>query len=165
MVFFSPESEVNEMSENGIVLVCVTAQQSSRLLIECGKKLAEEKNAELRIFSVLPQRQSFSPDLDALVRLQEIADDAHAQMKVCFSDSPVDCVSQELLTKNVRMLVTGFPGKNSTKFITQLHANSPLTPMCMVDNDGTAYSIERVPRSAQEDYAAQSSHAYIHTAE
>lgn len=153
------------MSENGIVLVCVTAQQSSRLLIECGKKLAEEKNAELRIFSVLPQRQSFAPDLDVLVRLQEIADDASAQMKVCFSDSPVDCVSQELHRNDVRMLVTGFPGKNSTKFITQIHAQSPLTPLCMVDSDGTAYSIERAPRGVQNDYAAKSSHAYIHSAE
>lgn len=137
------------MPDNTVVLVCVTAQQSSRRLIERGVQIAAQENAELRIFSILPQRQSFAPDLDALVRLQEIADSANAQMKVCFSDAPVDCVLQELRKGNVCMLVTGFPGKNSTKFITQIHKSAPLTPICMVDIDGTAYSLERIPRHVQ----------------
>lgn len=141
------------MPDNTVVLVCVTAQQSSRRLIECGMRLAEQKNAELRIFSVLPQKQSFAPDLDALVRLQEIADNANAQMKVCFSDAPVDCVLRELRKGNICMLVTGFPGKRSTQFITQIHESAPLTPICMVDNDGTAYSLERVPRHMQSAIA------------
>ena len=131
------------MTKNGSVLVCVTAQRTCRKLIECGFRLAEEKGAALRILSVFPQNRCTMPDIDALEMLNSAALEFGAEMTVCFSDDLMQCV-REAISPDTRLLVTGFPGKNSTEFIEKLRS-IPTLPLCMVDSDGTAYSIERKP--------------------
>lgn len=129
------------MSENGVILVCVTPQQSGAHLISCGRRLADEYACTLRIVSVLPQKQSFSPDLSVLESLNEAARSSGAEMTVCFSDSPADKVCEIVRESDVRMLLAGFPGKNSAHFLQTLHETLPDLPLWFIDSDGTAYSI------------------------
>lgn len=129
------------MSAKHTVVVCVTAQESCGRLVEFGRKLAKQEHAALRIVSVLPRRQSVSPDLPALERLNAAATASGAQMRVCFSDNPVEKIREIALEESARMLILGFPGKDSSGFVHDLHAALPRMPLCMVDLDGTAYSI------------------------
>ncbi len=135
------------MAQEGILLVCVTAQESCSRLVEYGAALAKSENAALRIVSVLPRRQSMQPDLLALERLNAAAIESGAQMRVYFSDEPIERIREIAVAKDVRMLIVGFPGKNSSGFVHALHEAMPRMPLCMVDTDGTAYSI--APRSQQ----------------
>ena len=134
------------MSKNGVILVCVTPQRSCRKLIECGKRFAEQQQCTLRILSVLPQGQSFAPDLSALEALNACAGEFGAEMTVLFSDSPAERVFQAVRETPSCTVVTGFPGKNSTQFVLQLHEKLPQTPLWMVDQDGTAYTVGRAPK-------------------
>ena len=42
------------MNSERLVLVCVTAQKSSKGLVKAGKTIAESSNASLEVVSVLP---------------------------------------------------------------------------------------------------------------
>ena len=117
------------MSKNGVVLVCVTPQQSGKHLISCGRRLADERGCTLRILSVLPQRQSFAPDLSVLESLNDAARESGAEMTVCFSDSPADKVREILRETDAQMLIAGFPGKHSTHFLQSLHEKAPDVPL------------------------------------
>lgn len=129
------------MSENGVVLVCVTPQQSGKHLISCGRRMADERGCTLRILSVLPQKQSFAPDLSVLEFLNDAARESGAEMTVCFSDSPADKVCEIVRETDVNMLLAGFPGKHSTHFLQSLHEKLPDVRLWLVDADGSAYSI------------------------
>ena len=131
------------MSKNGVVLVCVTPQQSGKHLISCGRRLADERGCTLRILSVLPQRQSFAPDLSVLESLNDAARESGAEMTVCFSDSPADKVREILRETDAQMLIAGFPGKHSTHFLQSLHEKAPDVPLWLVDSDGAAYTFSR----------------------
>ena len=135
------ESEVYAMSAKRTLLVCVTAQESCDRLVQYGRRIARQEHATLRIVSVLPRRQSVCPDLQALERLNAVAIASGAQMRVCFSDDSVEKIREIALEESAQMLVVGFPGKDSSGFVHDLHAALPRTPLCMVDLDGTAYSI------------------------
>ena len=135
------------MSKNGVVLVCVTPQHSCRHLIECGQRFAQQQNAALHILSVLPQRQSFAPDWSVLESLNEYAGEFGAEMTVTFSDCPSDSVLKTVSETGVCTLLTGFPGKNSTHFVFDLHGKIPQIPLWMVDSDGTAYTIGHAAQS------------------
>jgi K+-sensing histidine kinase KdpD len=129
------------MAKKDVLLVCVTAQESCGRLVEYGSRLARQENAVLRIVSILPRRQGLQPDLNALERLNAAAIASGAQMRVCFSDDPAEKIREIASEFPVRMLITGFPGKNSSGFIRRLHAVLPRIPLCMVDTDGAAYSV------------------------
>ena len=128
------------MQKNGVVLVCVTPQQSGRHLSACGHRLAQERGCALRILSVLPLRQGFSPDLSVLEMLNGAAHESGAEMTVCFSDSPADKVFEIVRESDVEMLLAGFPGKHSTHFLQSLHEKMPALQLWLVDADGTAYT-------------------------
>ena len=131
------------MTKNGVVLVCVTPQQSGRHLIACGRRFADERGCTLRIMSVLPQRQSFAPDLSVLEALNDAARESGAEMTVCFSDSPADKVREIVRETDAQMLIAGFSGKHSTHFLQSLHKQAPDVPIWLVDSDGSAYTIGR----------------------
>lgn len=128
------------MHKNSVVLVCVTPQQSSKHLIDCGLRLAQERGSSLRILSVLPQRQAFAPDLSVLEMLNSAAHEAGAEMTVCFSDSPAEKVCEIVRESDIEMLLAGFPGKHSTHFLQSLHEKLPALQLWLVDSDGTAYT-------------------------
>lgn len=139
------------MTKNGVVLVCVTPQQSGRRLIEYGRRLADERGCTLRILSVLPQKQSFAPDLSVLESLNESAHEFGAEMTVCFSDSPADKVREIVRETGAQMLLAGFPGRHSSNFLQALHAKQPDLPLWLIDAGGTAYTI--APAFANEQTA------------
>ena len=134
------------MEKNSVVLVCVTPQQSGRHLIACGRRFADDRGCTLRILSVLPQRQSFSPDLSVLESLNDAARESGAEMTVCFSDSPADKVVEIIREANAQLLIAGFPGKHSTHFLQSLHEKVPDVPLWLVDSDGAAYTIGHAVR-------------------
>ena len=140
------------MQKNRVVLVCVTPQQSGRHLIACGQRLAQERGCALRILSVLPLRQGFSPDLSVLEMLNGAAHESGAEMTVCFSDSPADKVCEIVRESDVEMLLAGFPGKHSTHFLQALHEKAPALQLWLVDGDGTAYTFGRAvhPHAASD---------------
>ena len=140
------------MQNNSIVLVCVTPQQSGKHLITYGQRLAQERGCVLRILSVLPLRQGFSPDLSVLEMLNDAARESGAEMTVCFSDSPADKVCEIVRDGSVEMLLAGFPGKHSSHFLQSLHEKMPILPLWLVDADGTAYTFSHVSApQAQSD--------------
>ncbi len=134
------------MSENGVIIVCVTPQQSGKHLIACGRRLADAHGCALRIVSVLPQKQSFAPDLSVLESLNEAARESGAEMTVCFSDSPADKVCEIVRGTDLKMLLAGFPGKNSTNFLQSLHEKQADLPLWLIDGDGTGYTIGNAAR-------------------
>jgi len=129
------------MQKNGVVLVCVTPQVSCKKLIDAGAAIAAENNALVRIISVFPKRQCLCPDLDALETLNRAACDINAEMTVCFSDSPVERVSEYSREHRTVMIVSGFPKGDDNSFIMDLYALTPGMPLSMVDDDGTAYAV------------------------
>ena len=129
------------MTKNGVVLVCVTPQQSGKHLIACGRQFADERGCTLRILTVLPQKQGFAPDLSVLESLNDAARESGAEMTVCFSDAPADKVCEIIRETNVEMLLAGFPGKRSTCFLQSLHEKAPGVRLWLVDSDGAAYTI------------------------
>ena len=135
------------MANKHMILVCVTPQHTCRHLIRCGLRLAEEQDAEMRIVSVLPLRQSVAPDLAALDSLNDLARESGAEMTVAFSDDPSGSVSRMALECGASALLTGFPGKDSTHFVLSLHERIPHIPLWMADSDGTAYMIGHAPKT------------------
>lgn len=132
---------------NQCILVCVTPQHSCRHLIACGQRLAEEQGVDLRIISVLPLRQSVAPDLTALESLNDYAREFGADMTVTFSDNAAASVCAMAQSCGACALLTGFPGKNSTHFLLDLHEQNPQIPLWMADSDGTAYMIGHTSHS------------------
>ena len=128
------------MQKNGVILVCVTPQKSSKYLVEYGRRMADEYGCTLRILSVLPQKQCFAPDLSVLEALNDAARESGAEMTVCFSDSPADKVREIVQQTEPQMMLAGFPGKHSSQFLQALYEKLPAVPLWLVDCDGTAYS-------------------------
>jgi len=129
------------MNKKNVVLVCVTPQLSCKRLIEAGAAIAKSEGASVRILSVFPKRQCYNPDRNALEFLNRSAADTNAAMTVCFSDEPVKIALQYAGEQGVKRVVTGFPRENSSSFINDFHRLMPEMPLCMVDDDCTAYEI------------------------
>ncbi|NLO46310.1 MAG: hypothetical protein GX107_07455 [Clostridiales bacterium] len=129
------------MNKKNVVLVCVTPQLSCERLIYAGNLIAKREGASVRILSVFPKRQCYNPDKKALDFLNRVAADINAAMTVCFSDEPVKSVLQYAAEQGVIKVVTGFPRSEGSSFITDFHNQMPGMPLCMVDDDSTAYQI------------------------
>ncbi|MCR4615238.1 MAG: hypothetical protein K5756_03735 [Clostridiales bacterium] len=141
------------MSANRCILACVTPQLSCSKLIEVGKVLAKQHNANLEILCVFPQKACLNPDLEALCELQKVATDANAQMTIFFNDSPVFVISGYAVKKNTLTMLTGFPKEKSSRFVESFHSILPDIPISMVDDDGKVYRI--VPAEDVELVATQ----------
>ncbi len=141
------------MSTKRHVLVCVTAQQSCKQLIEAGRLIADEEDTTLGIISVYPSKQCFHPDIETLTSLNECSLRFGAEMTVYFSDNPIEKIAETVSKKEECILVTGFPGKNGTNFIESIHRRIPNAPICMVDGDGTIYRIDRKVKDGHTSYS------------
>lgn len=130
------------MKRVSTVLVCVTAQQSSELLVKAGKAIAERSNSDLEVISVLPVVSSDRIDCQALDRIYTTAKKQGGEMIVYFSDDPILTVSAYAAKKKPITLVTGFPAEESNDFVSTIHMLLPKIPISMVDKEGTVYNIE-----------------------
>ncbi len=130
------------MNNRRTVLVCVTAQQSSEVLVKAGKALSDRHGAELEVVSVLPLSKGDSPVIPGIIEnLYQAAKKEGGEMAVYFSDDPIITVCAHIAKRKPLTLVTGFPGENSNDFIGSIHLLLPDLPISMIDKDGTAYNI------------------------
>ena len=71
------------MNSESIVLVCVTAQQSSENLVKAGKEIAEKSSSALEVVSVLPlSRKNERSDHEIIERLYQLAKSYGSRSKV-----------------------------------------------------------------------------------
>ena len=130
------------MTKTKTVLVCITPQESSKQLVKSGKAIAEKHNAELEVISVLPFEQGeYKIEPQILENLWQTSRSNGGEMAVYFSDDPILTVSAHIAKRKPVTLVTGFPGENSTGFISAIHLLLPDVPVSMVGTDGTVYNI------------------------
>lgn len=130
------------MKNNSTVLVCVTAQSSSKGLVEAAKALAEKNSAALEVVSVLPIADGErSIDCDSLEKIYAAAKKSGGSMAVYFSEDPVLTVSAHIAKRKPLTVVTGFPGEGSIGFVSGIHLLFPCLPITMVDKDGKIYNM------------------------
>ncbi|HZJ78079.1 MAG TPA: hypothetical protein VFD52_04715 [Clostridia bacterium] len=141
------------MSKSNSVLVFVTPQLKCSKLIEAGKAIALESNAQLEILSIFPTKSCFEPNTQALEKLYDFAKTYDAQMTVYFSDDAVYTAAGHSAKLKPLIVVTGFPGENSSKFVHSFHSLLPKIPVSMVDAQGKIYRI--LPSSINAEKAAK----------
>ncbi len=130
------------MKQDRIVLVCVTAQESSENLVKAGKLLSDRYGAALEVVSVLPISKNENPaQPEILEKLYQTAKSEGGDMAVYFSDDPIITVSAHIAKRKPLTLVVGFPGEKSNNFISTIHLLLPDIPISMIAKDGTAYNI------------------------
>lgn len=121
------------------VLVCATAQESSKALIKSGKIIADEHHAKLEVISVLPTDDMTNSNI--IEKLYEMTLELGADMKVYFNDEPILTIAAHISKYKPELLVAGFPGENSNDFVTSIHLLVPELPISMVGNDETVYNM------------------------
>ena len=130
------------MNSERLVLVCVTAQKSSKGLVKAGKTIAESSNASLEVVSVLPtSNEDNRIDTDVIEKLYQLSKNCGGDMAVYFNDNPILTVTAHIAKRKPLTIVTGFPGENSNDFIDLIRAVFPDTPISMVCTDGTIYNM------------------------
>ena len=130
------------MPKDKTVLVCVTAQESSKSLVKAGKNIADENRAHLEVVSVLPVEKTDNPvNPQTLEMLYRTAKEQGGEMSVYFSDDPTYTVIAHIAKRKPLTIVVGFPGERSNNFISMIHLLLPDTPISMIDKDGTVYNI------------------------
>ncbi|MDD6146472.1 MAG: hypothetical protein ACI4VI_06115 [Acutalibacteraceae bacterium] len=130
------------MKNNKTVLVCVTPQESSEVLLKAGKAIADENGAELEIVSVLPfEEGEYRVDPQVLEKLYQTAQKEGGEMALYFSDDPILTVTAHTAKRKPITLVVGFPGENSNNFISTIHLLIPDIPISMIDKDSKVYNI------------------------
>ena len=130
------------MNSERLVLVCVTAQKSSKGLVKAGKTIAESSNASLEVVSVLPTgNEDNRIDTDVIEKLYQLSKNCGGDMAVYFNDNPILTVTAHIAKRKPLTIVTGFPGENSNDFIDLIRAVFPDTPISMVGTDGTIYNM------------------------
>lgn len=121
--------------KNRCVLVCVTAQQSSKHLVEVGKKLADKYSAILEVVSVLPQETDERVDIKTIEEIHHLTKDYGGEMMLYFNDEPVLTLTAHIGKKKPMTVVTGYPGENSNSFIETLHLLCPDQEVSMVNGE------------------------------
>ncbi len=131
------------MKKEKTVLVCITPQESSTLLVKAGKALADKHGANLEVVSVLPFKKDgqYRIETDIIEKLYQTAKSENGEMAVYFSDDPILTVSAHIAKREPVTLVVGFPGERSNNFISTIHLLLPDVPISMVDIQGTIYNI------------------------
>ena len=131
-----------------IVLVCVTAQQSSKQLVMAGKQLAEKWGAALEVVSViLPEKQASGADASVIEEIHSLTRQAGGEMMIYFSTEPVYTLTAHIGKRKPLTVVTGYPGENSNNFIDTLRALLPDQEISMVNGE-QIYSILPRPEAA-----------------
>ncbi len=130
------------MKNERTVLVCVTAQESSKTLVKAGKAIAKRNRASLEVVSVLPlMSDSSRVNPHAIENLYRTAQENGGEMAIYFSDDPILTVSAHIAKRKPLTVVTGFPGEESIDFVYTLHLLLPEVPISMVGKEGTVYNM------------------------
>ena len=118
------------------IIVCVTAQQSSKKLVEAGKTLAEKYDAVLETVSVLPPNTEDSRiDTAAIDEIHRMTEEFGGEMMIIFNDEPVYALIAHIGKKKPLTVVTGYPGERSNNFIDSLRMILPSQEIAMVNGE------------------------------
>lgn len=124
------------MKSKNNVLICVTAQESSKALVAAGKAIAQKHSASVEVVSVLPMEYNENSTNPKIIEsLYGFAKSAGAEMSVYFSDDPILTVAAHIGKTKPQSLVVGFPGENSNDFVSMIHLLLPDLPISMVDGE------------------------------
>lgn len=130
------------MKNSRTVLVCVTPQPSSEVLVKAGRSLAEKSKAALEVVSVLPIADGENQiDCAALENIYQTARNQGGETAVYFSDDPTITLAAHIAKRRPLTIVTGFPGERSSNFISAIRLLLPDIPISMVDSEGNIYSM------------------------
>lgn len=121
--------------KNRCVLVCVTAQQSSKHLVEVGKNLAEKYNSVLEVVSVLPQNPDTDREIKTIEEIHHLTKEYGGEMMLYFNDEPVLTLIAHIGKRKPITVVTGYPGENSNSFVESLRLFCPDQEISMINND------------------------------
>ena len=131
-----------------IVLVCVTAQKSSRALVEAGRELSEKYGAKLEVVSVLPPNtEDERIDINAIEEIHAMTKQWGGEMMIYFHDEPVLTLTAHIGKRRPMTVVTGYPGENSNNFIDTVRMILPEQEISMV-NGSQIYTIAPKPVTA-----------------
>lgn len=123
------------------VLVCVTQQSSCERLIEAGASIAKSHDMQLSVINVQPEKDSYSPDPQAMEHLYGVCKKFGAEMNVYFSDAPAVVTAVHAKKNNAKVVTVGFPGEKSSRFIAEIRMLLPETVITMVDSDKKIYNM------------------------
>lgn len=123
------------------VLVCVTQQSSCERLIEAGASIAKSHDMQLSVINVQPEKDSYSPDPQAMEHLYGVCKKFGAEMNVYFSDAPAVVTAVHAKKNNAKIVTVGFPGEKSSRFIAEIRMLLPETVITMVDSDKKIYNM------------------------
>lgn len=124
------------MGISSSVLVCVTPQESSKKLVEAGRKIAENSYAELEVITVLPPDFNTKSNNPVIIdSLHRWAKDNCGKMAVYYSDEPIMTIAAHIGKTKPESIVVGFPGENSNDFISIIRMLFPLLPISMIDGE------------------------------
>lgn len=129
------------------VLVCVTAQESSKALVAAGKAIAEKYGATVEVISILPtQFNKEKAEPQVLDRLYTYSKSVGASFAVFFSDDPALTAAVYISKTKPQQIVVGFPGEESCDFIGTIQLLIPDLVISMVDGDKIYNILPRTKR-------------------
>lgn len=122
------------MNNEKTVLVCVTPQESSKILVDAGRGIADKNGSKLQVISVLPLNPNDSKKQIAVCEnIYQFTTEANGEMAVYFSDEPILTIAAHITKEKPSDLVVGFPGEKSNGFISIIRSLFPTLPISMVD--------------------------------
>lgn len=111
------------------VLVCVTGQKTCERLIAEGRRLADERSAELSVVHVARQGMGFLggviAEAEALEYLFKVSSEHGADMMVIRSESVVETLAAHARKVNAGVMVLGAPRQTDRDVTKDLKAHMP----------------------------------------
>lgn len=138
-------NQVNEMTQEKTVLVCVTDQKSCKRLIEAGHKLAESLDLNLKVLSVQPSNKAKSLNGTDLEYLFNVCKSLNSEMKVYWGDNVSNVAISYICRNRVEQLIVGKPEKmRKGDFVYDIHQAFPDIPISVVDESNILMPVDDI---------------------
>ena len=131
------------------VLVCVTAQQSCKRLIDEGCEIAKREGLTLHVLSVHNPRKDFAGSAQEYEYLCDAAKGYSADMTILFERNAPTAAAGFARKVNAQKLITGMPDGRPNGFIVLLHELLPTLQLTMVTKSSgrIEYAVGRSDRA------------------
>lgn len=137
------------MNEN-CVMVFVTPQKSCARLIEASAKIAESKSTKLMVISIVNNFDNKTTE--ALNELYAYVESLNASMNLYVNNEAFLTAAVAAKRFHATEIVTGFPGEQSSMFVTNLHKLLPDIPITMVDENGVEYKMIHYTKEQLDEF-------------
>lgn len=126
------------MSNEKIILVCVTAQRSCERIIRAGYLLSKSTNLRLKVLSLQPHEQNKNINRNALEYLFGVCKSLNTEMQIYCGDNVNDMAIDYVSQNNIGQLIVGSPKKlEPGNFVFEIHLAFPGIPLTSVDESNT----------------------------